>query len=245
MLEAAGIPTAPLSPANPSNTVTLLSVGAGCTGAACRCVAVGSATSGSATGTLIEAGKGKSWSVTTSPDQGSSSNSLQSVSCATPDTCAAVGNYQNSSGTTRTLVESALQPPPLLTKFTPSSGPPGTTVTITGKHLSGATKVTFNGKPATISSDASTKIKVKVPSGATTGKIKVTTPRRDGRVRLELQGHLGSAGPARSRLSYGPARWGTTRSAPTSALPSVDSSSPASAARADARDCCRSWRSRP
>jgi hypothetical protein len=66
--------------------------------------------------------------------------------------------------------------PPTITSFSPASGPPGTTVTIKGTNLAGATKVTFNGKAATITSDSATKIKVTVPSGATTGKIKVTTP---------------------------------------------------------------------
>jgi len=76
----------------------------------------------------------------------------------------------------QTLTEAAIQPAPAITKFSPSSGPVGTVVTITGTHLSGATQVTVNGKSATITSDASTKIKVTVPSGATTGKIKVITP---------------------------------------------------------------------
>jgi hypothetical protein len=68
-------------------------------------------------------------------------------------------------------------PSPLsITKFTPSSGPVGTVVTIKGTNLSGATKATFNGVKGTITSDTATKLKVKVPSGATTGKIKVVTP---------------------------------------------------------------------
>ena len=64
---------------------------------------------------------------------------------------------------------------PTITSFTPTSGPVGTGVTIKGTNLSGATKVTFNGTVATITKDTATKIKVKVPSGATTGKITVTT----------------------------------------------------------------------
>jgi hypothetical protein len=42
--------------------------------------------------------------------------------------------------------------------------------------LSGATNVTFNGVTGTITKDTETTIKVKVPMGATTGKIKVVTP---------------------------------------------------------------------
>ena len=48
-------------------------------------------------------------------------------------------------------------------------------VTITGTNLYGATSVTFNGKAGTVTSDSTTTIKVKIPSGARTGKIKVTT----------------------------------------------------------------------
>jgi hypothetical protein len=64
---------------------------------------------------------------------------------------------------------------PTITKVAPTSGPVGTVVTLKGTNLSGATKVTLNGVKASIITDTATKIKVKVPSGATSGKIKVTT----------------------------------------------------------------------
>ena len=66
--------------------------------------------------------------------------------------------------------------PPEITSFSPASGPVGTTVAIHGTNLANATKVTFDGKAGTITSDTSTKITAKVPSGAYTGKIRVTTP---------------------------------------------------------------------
>jgi hypothetical protein len=66
--------------------------------------------------------------------------------------------------------------PPTITSFTPTSGPAGTVVTIKGTNLEGATSVTFNGKAATITKDTATKLKVKVPVGATKGTITVTTP---------------------------------------------------------------------
>jgi hypothetical protein len=65
---------------------------------------------------------------------------------------------------------------PTITRFTPTSGPPGTKVTIKGTNLGGATSITFNGISAAITKDANTKVKVKVPASATTGKITVTTP---------------------------------------------------------------------
>jgi hypothetical protein len=63
--------------------------------------------------------------------------------------------------------------PPTITGFSPTSGSVGTTVTITGTNLTDASGVTFNGATATILKDTSTKVKVRVPNGATTGKIKV------------------------------------------------------------------------
>jgi hypothetical protein len=70
-------------------------------------------------------------------------------------------------------------PPPTITGFTPTSGPAGTSVTITGTNLTGATDVKFNLTSvgsANYSVDSSTQITATVPSGATTGRISVTTP---------------------------------------------------------------------
>jgi uncharacterized repeat protein (TIGR03803 family) len=60
----------------------------------------------------------------------------------------------------------------------PNFGRAGRTVVILGNHLTGTTKVTFNGTPATFTVVSSTELKTTVPTGATTGKIKVTTPER-------------------------------------------------------------------
>ena len=65
---------------------------------------------------------------------------------------------------------------PKITGFT-ASGAVGSTVTITGTGLTGATAVTFfNNKPATITANTATSITVTVPAGAVTGTITVTTP---------------------------------------------------------------------
>jgi Ca2+-binding RTX toxin-like protein len=64
---------------------------------------------------------------------------------------------------------------PTITSFDPTSGPVGTSVTITGTDLSGATSVTFNGMAATITSNTATEIVTTVPADATTGPITVTT----------------------------------------------------------------------
>ena len=66
----------------------------------------------------------------------------------------------------------------LFVKTLPTTGKVGATVIILGNNLTGATGVTFNGTPAaTFKVVSSTEIKTSVPSGATTGFVKVTTPR--------------------------------------------------------------------
>ena len=64
---------------------------------------------------------------------------------------------------------------PTITGFSPHSGPVGSTVTIKGRALARVTEVTFNGAEAAVASDKTTIVKVKVPKGATTGRIQVTT----------------------------------------------------------------------
>jgi hypothetical protein len=65
---------------------------------------------------------------------------------------------------------------PIIASFTPPSGPVGTAVTITGTHFTGTTQVAFNGVAATFSVVSDTQINTTVPAGATTGKVRVTTP---------------------------------------------------------------------
>lgn len=58
----------------------------------------------------------------------------------------------------------------------PTSGKVGSAVRILGTNLTGTTSVTFNGAAATFTLVSSTEIDTTVPTSATTGKIKVTTP---------------------------------------------------------------------
>jgi len=58
----------------------------------------------------------------------------------------------------------------------PTSGKVGRDVTILGNNLKGTTSVSFHGTPAAFTVISGTEIKTSVPSGATTGFIKVTTP---------------------------------------------------------------------
>jgi large repetitive protein len=75
-------------------------------------------------------------------------------------------------------VSSSCAPVPTISSFSPSSGPVGTSVTINGTGLSGATAVKFGGVAASSFSvnPSGTQISTTVPSGAVTGKITVTTP---------------------------------------------------------------------
>ncbi|MCZ8216194.1 MAG: IPT/TIG domain-containing protein, partial [Cyclobacteriaceae bacterium] len=68
-------------------------------------------------------------------------------------------------------------PPPTITSFTPSSGPVGTTVTITGTNFDPTPAnniVAFNGVTAVVTASTTTSITTTVPTGATTGTITVT-----------------------------------------------------------------------
>lgn len=76
--------------------------------------------------------------------------------------------------------KSAAPPQPSILSFSPTSGPVGTTVTITGTNLKPASAnsvvqlVRFNGTAAIVISLTSTSITTTVPAGATTGAISVS-----------------------------------------------------------------------
>jgi IPT/TIG domain-containing protein/List-Bact-rpt repeat protein len=65
---------------------------------------------------------------------------------------------------------------PTITSFTPTSGPVGTSVTISGTNFTGATAVTFNTVNASFIVTSDTAIQATMPAGATTGPLSVTTP---------------------------------------------------------------------
>ena len=65
--------------------------------------------------------------------------------------------------------------PPTISGFRPASGPVGATVTIRGANLARASKVTFDGVRATITSDTASRITAKVPKRAKTGRVHVST----------------------------------------------------------------------
>jgi len=74
------------------------------------------------------------------------------------------------------FVINGLTPAPVLSSLSPTSGPVGTVVTLTGTNLTGATGVSFNGTAATTFTVVNaTTITATVPAGATTGNVTVTT----------------------------------------------------------------------
>jgi uncharacterized protein (TIGR03437 family) len=58
----------------------------------------------------------------------------------------------------------------------PAFGKPGSAVVVLGNGLTGATSVTFNGTSAAFTVVSPTEIETTVPTGATSGKVQVTTP---------------------------------------------------------------------
>jgi RHS repeat-associated protein len=68
---------------------------------------------------------------------------------------------------------------PVISSILPASGPIGTAVTIVGSSFDPTPSnniLSFNGRPAIITSATATQITTTVPQGATTGAITVTTP---------------------------------------------------------------------
>jgi uncharacterized repeat protein (TIGR03803 family) len=63
-----------------------------------------------------------------------------------------------------------------LVETVPIAAKPGARVIILGNNLTGSTRITFNGTPATFTVESDTYITATVPAGATTGTVQVTTP---------------------------------------------------------------------
>ena len=83
-----------------------------------------------------------------------------------------------SSGTATSRVEFVSTTAPAIESFTPENGlaGKGVQVVINGANFTQASAVTFNNKAAAFTKTADTQLIATVPAGATTGKIRVTTP---------------------------------------------------------------------
>jgi hypothetical protein len=69
----------------------------------------------------------------------------------------------------------ASAPAPSITSFTPAGGRVGDVITVNGANLTGAT-FRFNGTIAVTNTNTGTQAQIVVPTGASTGRISVTTP---------------------------------------------------------------------
>jgi carbon monoxide dehydrogenase subunit G len=81
------------------------------------------------------------------------------------------------SGVASNGVSFTVLPTPDITNLSPSSGPVGTAVTITGTNFGatqGTSTLTFNGKTATPTSWSATTVQAAVPTSATTGPVVLT-----------------------------------------------------------------------
>jgi hypothetical protein len=100
-----------------------------------------------------------------------------------------LGNQYNLAGGTTSTVSwrtwlfavtpgSSSPPPaaPTIGTFSPTQGPVGTNVTITGTGFTGVTSVKFAGTSAAFTPGSDTSLTATVPTGAATGPITVTTP---------------------------------------------------------------------
>jgi uncharacterized repeat protein (TIGR03803 family) len=94
---------------------------------------------------------------------------------ATVPAGALTGSVTVTTGTTTLTSPKIFKVLPTLTSFSPTSGPVGTSVTITGTGLTQTTKVTFAGKSATFTVISDTEVTADVPATAVTGKVTITT----------------------------------------------------------------------
>ncbi|MDO7875684.1 Ig-like domain repeat protein [Hymenobacter sp. ASUV-10] len=122
---------------------------------------------GGSRGTL--SGSGTTYTISVTPAANSTSVTVSVAAGVAPD---AAGNG-NAAAPAFTI---AYVPLPDITSFTPTSGPVGTTVVLTGTYFTGATAVAFNGVAATsFTVTSATRITAVVPVGVSAGKLSVTT----------------------------------------------------------------------
>ena len=95
--------------------------------------------------------------------------------------------------------------PPTVTSFSPTSGPVGTKVDVRGTNFTSVSGVKFNGvADPTFVVNSSSDITAHVPTGATTGRIAVTTPAGTGTSVLNFTVTGGGGGGAPTITSFSP-----------------------------------------
>src|SRR5436190_1732921 len=140
------------------------------TGAGGTC---GSPSGGVLTCSWADYPSGSSYSVTVTVTPGvAGTNTLTaSISATQPDPDNVTAGHLNSDTETTTINPSSA---PTITGFTPSSGPVGTVVTISGANFTGTTQVKFNGLAASFTAVNDSTVTATVPSSAASGVLSVT-----------------------------------------------------------------------
>lgn len=104
-------------------------------------------------------------------------NSGTAFLSATVPSGALTGSVTVTTGSTTLKSNKIFRVTPQLKTFSPTSGPVGTPVTITGVSLTQTMNVTFDGvKATTFTVNSDTQVTADVPTGAKTGHIAITTP---------------------------------------------------------------------
>jgi serine/threonine protein kinase len=95
-----------------------------------------------------------------------------------------------------TAIQFTYVPPPVVTAISAARGPTGggTSVTLTGTGLAGATGVSFGGAAATITADSATQITVTSPAVGNTGTVSVTVTTPGGTSNAEPFTYFGNLG---------------------------------------------------
>ena len=114
----------------------------------------------------ISAGGSRSVTIVVTPTQVGQTSATANVTADQPDP-----NPANNSVTQTTNVNPSA--PPVISGFTPASGPVGTSVTIAGSNFFSTTAVRFNGTSAAFTVTSNSSITASVPGGATTGVLTI------------------------------------------------------------------------
>ncbi|MDO7845075.1 Ig-like domain repeat protein [Hymenobacter sp. M29] len=180
--------TAPIGTSNgvnftvtlPATTTTLTSsLNPAVTGQTVTFTATVTTAAGTPTGTVTFSDNGTPLGTGTLNGSGVATFSTSSLAGGSHPITAVYGGSGSLAGSTSATLTQVVNAPagPTITTLTPNSGAVGTSVTIAGSNLGGATSVSFNGTDqTTITANSATSLTVAVPAGATTGLVTVTTP---------------------------------------------------------------------
>ncbi len=136
-----------------------------------------SGTSVTLTGTNLSGATAVAFGTTSVAPTSSSATSVVAVAPAASSGGAVSVTVTTPGGTSNAETFTYNTATPVLTGINPTSGPVGTSVTLTGTNLTGATAVDFGpSNPGTITANTATSITATAPAGSSTVGVTVTTP---------------------------------------------------------------------